>query len=60
MGEIAEMMIEGDLCVSCGSTLECEGFGIPIMCHDCHSEESKKCNEPVEGSMCERFYNATE
>ena len=47
MGEIADAMISGDLCVGCGSVLECEGFGIPIMCHDCHSKYKKKCNQPV-------------
>jgi hypothetical protein len=60
MGEIADMMIEGDLCAECGSALECEGFGIPILCHDCHSDYQKKCNVPHEGNdggyMCERYY----
>ncbi len=56
MGEIAEMMVGGDLCVGCGSELKCEGFGIPIMCHYCHSQEVKKCSDPVTGALCERFY----
>lgn len=56
MGEIAEMMINGDLCAGCGSVLECEGFGVPILCHACHSEYKKPCGKPVNGMMCERFY----
>lgn len=59
MGDIADAMIEGDLCCECGSVLECDGFGIPIMCHDCHSEYQKRCNVPHEGEagiFCERFY----
>lgn len=60
MGELAEMMIEGDLCVECGVALECDGFGIPILCHDCHSEYQTKCDIPSDGDdggyFCERFY----
>lgn len=57
MGEIAKAMLEGDLCAECGCTLECAGFGIPIFCHDCHSEDEKSCKKPVNGIMCERFYS---
>jgi hypothetical protein len=32
MGEIAEMMLEGDLCEACGSALSGEGYGIPRYC----------------------------
>ncbi len=32
MGEIADMMIGGDLCEMCGSALEGEGYGIPRYC----------------------------
>lgn len=57
---MAEMMTEGDLCCECGSVLECEGFGIPIMCHSCHSSYQKDCSTPSEGDaggiMCERYY----
>ena len=56
MGEIADMMISGELCSSCGTVLQCKGFGIPIMCHDCHSEEAKTCSQPVDGVLCERYY----
>lgn len=56
MGEIAEMMIEGVLCIECGSALDCEAIGIPIYCHDCHSQYKKKCSQAHNGSMCERFY----
>lgn len=60
MGEIADMMIEGDLCVECGGALECEGFGIPILCHDCHSKYQKKCSILHDGDnggyLCEKCY----
>lgn len=56
MGEIADMMLEGDLCISCGVALKVEGFGIPIICHDCHSEKAKQCKDPVDGALCELFY----
>jgi hypothetical protein len=32
MGEIAEMMLEGDLCEGCGVALDGEGYGIPRYC----------------------------
>lgn len=32
MGEIAEMMLEGDLCEGCGMALGGEGYGIPRYC----------------------------
>lgn len=62
MGEIAEMMTEGDLCADCGSSLECEDFGIPILYHYCHSDYQPKCNIPHEGKSgyyCERYYNGS-
>lgn len=32
MGEIADMMIGGDLCEGCGMALDGEGYGIPRYC----------------------------
>lgn len=32
MGEIAEMMVNGDLCEMCGSVLPGEGQGFPRYC----------------------------
>jgi hypothetical protein len=32
MGDIADMMLEGDLCESCGAALGGEGYGIPRYC----------------------------
>lgn len=32
MGEIADMMLEGDLCEGCGAALDGEGYGIPRYC----------------------------
>ena len=32
MGEIADMMLEGDLCEGCGVALDSQGYGIPRYC----------------------------
>jgi hypothetical protein len=32
MGEIADAMLEGDLCEMCGVALDGEGYGIPRYC----------------------------
>ena len=34
MGDIADMMLEGDLCEGCGVALEGEGEGFPRYCSD--------------------------
>lgn len=57
MGEVAEMTLHGDLCYECAGTLSCDGFGIPIYCHDCHSKYKKKCSAFHNGIACEHFYN---
>lgn len=57
MSEIADMMLEGDLCAECGCVLECEGFGIPILCHECHSEyRGNKHSKAYQGMLCELYY----
>jgi hypothetical protein len=35
MGEIADLMINGDICQLCGVELEGEGDGFPRMCVGC-------------------------
>ena len=40
MGEIAEMMINGDLCQACGDYLG-DGDGYPMTCDYCHREMMK-------------------
>jgi tRNA(Ile2) C34 agmatinyltransferase TiaS len=35
MGEIAELMINGDICEVCGVELEGEGAGFPRRCMGC-------------------------
>ena len=61
MGEIAEAMIAGKMCCECGCCLEIDAPGIPVMCHDCHSQYQKSCKRPSEGKdggiMCENFYS---
>ena len=60
MGDIAEMMLEGTLCAECGVVLKCGGDGIPILCHSCHAQYQKSCQQPdggdKGGTMCENFY----
>jgi len=47
MGEIAEMMLEGDLCEMCGCTLPGEGRGFPRYC----SERCRKARKGPPGSV---------
>jgi len=35
MGEIADMMIDGDLCEGCGVAFDDEGQGFPRRCKEC-------------------------
>lgn len=54
------MMLEGTLCAECGVVLKCGGDGIPILCHSCHAQYQKSCQQPdggdKGGTMCENFY----
>lgn len=34
MGEIADMMIEGEMCEACGAFLEDNDMGIPMYCSE--------------------------
>jgi hypothetical protein len=38
MGEVAEMMLEGILCESCGEFIDGENPGHPRECADCENE----------------------
>lgn len=61
MGEIADMMINGDMCAECGCTLECDGFGVPILCHDCHKQyRGNKHGKAYHGMLCELYYEKAE
>lgn len=39
MGEIAEMMLGGDLCGECGVYLPGDGQGVPRYCRDCRRNQ---------------------
>lgn len=39
MGDIADMMIDGELCQLCGQLIEGEPPGYPRTCEDCHEED---------------------
>jgi hypothetical protein len=41
MGEIADMMIEGDLCSQCGEYME-GGAGYARLCYGCRQEEKRE------------------
>lgn len=41
MGEIADAMINGDLCEQCGDYIG-NGIGIPQKCSDCKPRKKKK------------------
>jgi hypothetical protein len=40
MGEIADMMLDGDLCEGCGDYLG-DGDGFPRLCESCEEESEK-------------------
>lgn len=46
MGEIAEMMLEGDLCAGCGVYLAGEGCGVPRYCSHCKREARALKDQP--------------
>lgn len=48
MGEIADMMINGELCAYCGSNIDCvTAGGFPIVCNDCWNQLPKKDRKNV-------------
>lgn len=47
MSEIAEMMLEGDLCECCGAALPGEGCGVPRYC----SEQCRQDRNGPKGSV---------
>lgn len=50
MGEIADAMIEGDLCEGCGMALDGEGYGIPRYCSkECADDRGADYSQVVEG-----------
>lgn len=46
MGEIANMMLEGDLCAGCGVYLHGESLGVPRYCCDCWREARQLREQP--------------
>lgn len=51
MGEIADMMLDGTLCSSCGEFIDSEDLGFPQQCFYCEKEEKaseKKAKEEKE------------
>lgn len=41
MGEIAEMMLDGEMCAGCGEWLG-ESYGFPQYCSFCHGDDEPK------------------
>ena len=41
MGDIADMMLEGDLCATCGVYMDGDGDGSPRYCKDCIGDARK-------------------
>ena len=42
MGEIADMMINGELCCLCGVHLDDDGNGYPVVCRSCWDDLKPK------------------
>lgn len=60
MGEVADMMINGDLCESCGVYLEGEGEGFPRYCRSCNRPDqdyraSKPCKTKAQCYICHKW-----
>lgn len=51
MGEIADMMIEGAMCETCGEFLGDE-VGYPRQCYACSSESAGKSHDKVNCPIC--------
>ena len=46
MGDIADMMLDGTMCSSCGEFLG-EDTGYPMMCHDCQKDYIKESKAEI-------------
>lgn len=60
MGEIADMMLEGDMCECCGSFIDCEGgWGIPRYCSpECAADRGAACDySESDAEEEDRFWN---
>ncbi len=51
MGDVADMMLEGDLCGGCGVYLPGQGQGEPRYCRDCRCPTSKACRPKTDHPM---------
>ncbi|UYB51194.1 hypothetical protein OCJ37_14490 [Xanthomonas sp. AM6] len=47
MGEIADMMLEGDLCECCGGYLPGQGQGFPRRCQGCQPTKAERKAENI-------------
>ena len=45
MGEIADAMLDGDLCEHCGVALDEEDFGYPRICPGCKLREQQEARD---------------
>lgn len=65
MGEIADMMINGDLCEGCGVAMGTPGEGYPRYCKDCKRQSrttklpSKPMNGKIKCTQCLRWVKPT-
>jgi len=41
VGEIADMMVNGEMCSHCGVCFE-KAYGYPVLCHTCYDEETEE------------------
>ena len=46
MGEIADMMLEGEMCPQCGEFNHGEAMGFPVLCPACAADERKRSKRP--------------
>lgn len=53
MGDIADMMIDGMMCETCGEYLG-EGEGYPTQCASCKEENQEETKEKIKCSICNK------
>lgn len=51
MGDVADMMTEGTLCVGCGVALKGEGYGIPRACSNQCARDQKAVGIQSDGAL---------
>jgi len=58
MGDIADMMLDGTLCETCGEFLDGDAPGHPRQCHDCRNPPDR--TGKLQCSICGKWFAGVE